>query len=379
MSQISAVFLYGIPEDAGTNIVRILESTTETGTYSIVASLKYLYGQKATEYTSADNTKWYKIQFFNSVSNVAGAISDPVYGGDYDKSKPFVAISTSFDGAGYATVAELMAESHLNSTDVSISDCMKALKTSRAFLDLVTNSQGVDKFIRYFDKDIARRKYNAYIELLKQCEIKLALSLIYKDLADDYVMQTVRKGLTSTNSISVGQTSLQQDDPNSLKLAEFLDTQSSRYSSMALSLVQTLLPTSIDLSYSENTKKMTPVEWTTFAGAFIGGSTQETLELETLVLTGNGLAMNGSYFTFTGKTPVDTVSSMSDAVLVVNGINYPIESFIDIDGTVRTIGSANTGFVVSLNGDPKIQWNYTTANGGFDLNDTDQIQFRYWA
>lgn len=379
MSQISAVFLYGIPEDNGTNVVRILESATENGNYTLVASLKYLYGQKASEYTSADSTKWYKIQFYNSTSNVAGAISDPVYGGDYDKSKPFVAISTSFDGSGYATVSELMAESHLNPTDVSIGDCQKALKTSRAYLDLVTSGQGIEKFTRYFDKDVSRRKYNAYIALMKECEIKFALSLIYKDLADDYVMKSVRDGLTGSSSISVGQTSLQQDDPTNLKLAEFLDTQASRYASAAASLIQTLLPTSIDLSYSENTKRYSPVEWTSFANAFIGGSNQETLELETVTLTGHGIAMNGAFYVFEGQTPVAAISSMSDAMLTVNGINYPIESFINLDGSTRALTTENTGFVINLSGSPSVKWNYTTANGGFDLNNTDIVQLKYWA
>jgi len=381
MATITAVFLYGIPDDKDTDVVRILESSTEAGTYTTVSSEAYVYGQKATEYDAADSTKWYKIQFYSSTTNVAGPISDPVYGGDYDKSKPFFAISTSFDGAGYATVAELMEQSKLGPQDVSSANCAKALKVSRAYLDLIMDSQGVNKYSRHFVMDDARRKYNAQLELIKQVEIKFALSMLYKDLADDKVMNVIRDPKTKFDSVSIGQTSLSQTESNELKFAEFLDTQSQRYNSQATALLQTLLPTSIPVSYGEVQTRMTPLEWTAFAGSYISKSA-ESLELITITLTGNGVAMNGAEYTFTGtgsKEPVSTTAAVSDAVFTVNGVVYPIESYVSSTGVTIPLGIANTGFVLSLSAGSKIQWNFTTANGGFDLTNSDEIVLKYWA
>lgn len=380
MATINAVFLYGIPEDRDTNAVRILESTSENGTYTIVEVQNYVYGQKASEYDAADSERWYKIQFLNSVAGETSPESDIVFGGDYDKSKPFFAISTSFDGAGYASVTELLSQSKLSLQDVTSANCARALKISRAFIDLVSESQSVGKFSKYFDLDTSRRKYNAYLEILKQCEINFALSILYKNLADDWVMKSVRDntGVTNFDSVSIGQTSLSQSDPTNLKVAEFLDTQSQRYGSQAASLLQTLVPTSIPISYSEVQKRVSPIEWTAFAGSYISHSADQ-LDLVTVLLTGHGVAMNGAAYTFTGASPVILTSTLNDAILTVNGVNYPIESYVGLTGTSVPIGSVNTGFVLSLYSGQTIRWNFTTANGGFDLTNTDIIQLQYWA
>jgi hypothetical protein len=381
MAIVKGILVHGIPENATYDLVKILESATETGTYTIVSTYNYSYGSRATEYSLLDTTKWYKIQFFVSTGG-SGAISDPVFGGDYDKAKPFVAVSTTFDGSGYASTSELYEKSNLTPADVTYSDSAKALKIARSYIDLITGDTGLRKFSYQFSSDVARRKYNATLELTKQAEINFALALIYKDLADDQIMRTVRLQEHKFDSVSIGQTSISPNESQkNLQIAEFFDAQSQRYSVQAQNYLNALKPTSVNMMWGQDrvfSKFINPTDIFNFSVGGSSGTNTESLDQYTIVLTGNGVAMNTTYVTIPGVKPLDTRATLEDSVLTVNGVTYDIDSYITSDTTV--IRSGTGGFSLDLQTEfGKIIWNNKLTNGGFNLDNTDVITLRYWA
>ena len=380
MAIVKGIFVHGIPDDTNADVLRILESTTENGTYSVVGSYEYTHGYRTVEHDTIDTLKWYKIEFYNTSDANLGARSDAIYGGDYDKSKPFVALSTTFDGAGYATASELYSTSHLTEEDVTVSEAQRKLKLARAFIDLVTETQDIDKFSRIYKSDIARRKYNAYMEVLKRGEIYYALALIYKDLADDAVMRNFRNQNSDFDAVSIGQTSVSLTDGNDLRMAEFFNIQANGYAQQALSIIQTLLPTSVPLFYGDGYVKQRfihPQDIYAYAGSTPATSDDATIEQVSEVLTGSGGSMNSTYIDLS-DTPAETASTLSDAVMVVNGVEYQLNTYFDSYNTEVTINAGTGGFGISFYGGAKIRWNHTAANGGFDLTDGDVISVRYW-
>jgi hypothetical protein len=377
MAIVNGVFIYGLPEDKDTNYLKVWECSTEVGTYTQATLLPYAYAARASEYDSLDTEKWYKIQFYNSSTALSGPLSDPVYGGDYDKAKPFVAISTSFDGAGYATLGELYEISKLTSTDVDNTNVRRAMKLSRAYIDILLDSASITRYSSMFCTDVARRKYNAQLEILKRAEIFYALALIYKNMADDEIVRKIREQKKKFQSISIGQTSLsQQESDSDISIAEFLDTQAQRYNVQANGLLQTIMPASVPVSYGASSfgrfRFVHPGDLYSWSGT-ISSSTGTGADFQTETLTGSGGSMNDTWYDITA-TLVDVSSILSDSYLIVNGVQYNLDSYILTTG-VET-GSGDSGF--SLDAAGKIRWNYTTANGGFDLTDSDVIQLKYW-
>jgi len=380
MSIEKGVFLHSIPESEDYDYIRIYQASSETGTYSLVATYTYVFGIRGTEHDNIDTAKWYKIQFYNSSEAIDGPLSDAVYGGDFDKAKPFAALTTSFDGAGFASITDLYNRSNLTSADVPSDDVRRALKVARAYIDLVTGEQNLYRFSKLYDKDTARRKYNAFLEIIKECEIYFGLNLIYRNLADDKVMEQVRDNETQLDNVSIGQTSLTEGAADyKIKIAQFLDNQSERYGAQANGLLETILPTTVDIQYSDKPLRTTgPLNWDVFSvstAAFGGGP---ELDLITEVLTGNGESMNDSWYNLS-DTPLSAETTVEDAYLSVNGVSYGVDDYIDLLGNTVSIGGGTTGFSFKFDVDPvQIKWNNTTANGGFDLNNVDVISVRYW-
>lgn len=380
MAIVKGVFVHSIPEDANADILRILESSTENGSYTVTGSYEYIHGYRTVEHNAIDTLKWYKIEFYNSSDGTVSARSDAIYGGDYDKSKPFVALSTTFDGAGFATASELYSFSHLTEEDVSVSEVQRKLKMSRSFIDLVTETQDIDKFSRIYTADIARRKYNAYLNIVKRAEISYALALIYRDLADDIVMRNFRNDHPDLDGVSIGQTSISLSESNDIQLAEYLESKSQSYGQQAISIIQSLLPTSIPLFYGDGMVRerfVHPQDIYAYAGQ-TPATSEATLEQVSESLTGFGSSMNGTWLDLS-DIPSETSSTLEDAVLTINGVEYPINQYIDSYGEEVTITAGNNGFSINFYGTtPQIRWNYTLANDGFNLVDSDIITVRYW-
>jgi len=375
MSIVTGTFLFGLPEDKDSDKVKIWESTTEGGTYTQAVMVDYTYAARAVEYVSLNTEKWYKIQLTNTATSVDSPISDAVYGGDYDNSKPFVAITTSFDGAGYATTTDLYESSNLTASDASLSDVRNSLRTANAFVDMVLGDTNLHRYSRVHSTDVARRKYNAQLEIIKKVEIDFALALLFKDMADDALMTMVRDQRKLYDNISIGQTSIAVDEAGTqLSIAEFLNTQSTRYNTQATALLASILPTSVSLIYNgEVQAKMTDLY--TFSGTMSGDS-GDSLTFLTEDLTGSGGSMNDVWLDLSA-TLLTTAGIIEDSYILVNGVQYSIDSWIDTLGV--THGSGTSGFSLDVQTSThKIRWNYTTANSGFDLTNPDEVFLKYW-
>jgi hypothetical protein len=245
MATVSATFTFGLPEDTDSDYIYIYSATTEDGSYSEVTNVAYDYGEYTYEYDNTDDATWYKIRFYNSTDDEWGPYSDPVYGGDFDKAAPFLAVSTTTDGAHYATVKDVYSYATLTAEDISSSEVSKALKRARAVVDLRTAELDVDR-LELWDTNIARKKYNATLRILKEAEINLALGNIYRTLADDLVMKMQRDEDQEEPSVSIGNTSL--SDTGAFRIStlvpQLLDM-ADRFSLVGSALLSSIQPRSI--------------------------------------------------------------------------------------------------------------------------------------
>lgn len=248
----NATFTFALPEDTDSNYLQLWSATTETGTYSQVGSdIAYSYGETTYEYTSLSTTTWYKIRFYNSTEGNYGPYSEPVYGGNWSTStNPFLSVSTTTDGANYATIQEVRDFSGLNSdmvTDDRVSQC---LRRARAIVDIKTSDMGIDRFAN-FASDIARKKYNASLRLVKEAEINYSLGMIYRGMIDDIIIS----GLNSTSlpaNISIGTTTLNLEssakNSNSYRQLEKLSVMYTQRATVLLSIIQ---PSTINVSWKD--------------------------------------------------------------------------------------------------------------------------------
>jgi hypothetical protein len=398
MATVSAVFTFALPEDTGTNELRIYQSLTETGTYALATTFNYTYGYRTQEYDSTDTTKWYKIQFYNSNDDEAGPMSDPVYGGDFGtRDTPFLALSSTFDGAAYASATEVYNLTMLTTTDIAVSEVQRILRSTRAYIDLRLSETGVEKYRKYWGVDVSRRKYNAQLRVIKDVEINLAASVIFRTLSDKQQMNVVRGLISGRSSVSIGATTIAGSDPG--VIAGTLTSLSIRYAQMAAALFNSIIPATIPLSYSDNYRKgplfMMPFE---AIGNIYSSITNigSTFVMYTADLTGLGDDMNGSYFSLDSNAvvegiasssviPLEAQSSIVDAELYVNGALYHLDDWVDHSDATQpgkggTTGGTN-GFSVDFSTDISyidIIWNNTTANGGFDLIEGDEVILKYW-
>lgn len=211
MTTQSATIAFSLPEDPNSDYLNIYSSSTETGSYSLVTTVSYEYGTTKHEFDSLNDTLWYKIRFYNSADNEYGPYSDAVYGGDFESAAPFLAVSTTTDGANYASATDVYRYSHLTAQDVSVSEVSRALKQARARIDYRTAEMGLSRF-DVFDSETARRKYNATLRLIKEAEINIALSVIYTNLSDDLIIRNMRGDTGSqAGTVSIGSTSVSGD------------------------------------------------------------------------------------------------------------------------------------------------------------------------
>jgi len=207
----SAILTFALPEDTGADRLEIYSSTTKDGTYSLATTVQYDYGIAEHELDTLDDTLWYRLRFTNSRDNESGPISEPVYGGTFNQAAPFLAISTTSDGAAYATSQDLYEYSGLQPVDVSPSKAAASLRRARAWIDFRVSEMGIDR-LEQFSTEVARRKYNASLRIIKEAEINIALGHLYTSLSDDLIIASMRGGQDSAaGSVSIGNTSVQGD------------------------------------------------------------------------------------------------------------------------------------------------------------------------
>jgi hypothetical protein len=246
----SAILTFALPEDVESNRLLIYSSPTRDGTYTLVANVQYDYGMAQHELDELDTGLWYRIQFLNTRDNEAGPISDPVYGGTFGAGAPFLAISSMFDGAAYATSEDLYQYAGLQPSDVSPSRASAALKRARAWIDWRTSEMGIDR-LEQFDTDVARRKFNASLRIIKEAEICLALSHLYTSMSDDLIVASMRGGEGSAaagGSVSIGNTSISGDAVGERSESIlYLSTLAARYADEGEKLLSSLDTNSVRL------------------------------------------------------------------------------------------------------------------------------------
>jgi hypothetical protein len=248
MATQSATFTFALPEDVDSDQLVILEATTKAGTYSTVATISYEYGTTVYEYDSLDDTRWYKVKFSNSTDSEDGPISDPVYGGDFANAAPFLAISTKYDGANYATIQDVYDYSSLTTSDVSTGRVSQALRRARAVIDLKTADLDLDRFTMTFNSDTSRKKYNATLRIVKEAEINIALGNVYRGISDDLVAMRLREALVGTDesgAVHIGQTSLSTASGLDPRHMAEMNALANRYLSIGAAMLNALQPPTI--------------------------------------------------------------------------------------------------------------------------------------
>ena len=258
----NATMTFSLPEDQDSDQIQIHVATTQAGAYSLIVTDDYEYGVTYYEYSALDDTLWYKIQFNNSSDSVAGPISEAVYGGTYSAASPFLAVSTTSDGANYATTQDVYDYSGLIAEDVVTSRISAALRRARAVIDFRTAEMELSRFDQ-FDTDTARRKYNATLRILKEAEINIALGNLYQNLSDDRIILNTREGAkSSSNAISIGDTSISGDDiADRTESIVFLATLSQRYFANGELLLSSLDANSIKLVGEDLTIRIPRFRW----------------------------------------------------------------------------------------------------------------------
>jgi hypothetical protein len=248
MATVNATFVFGLPEDIDTDQLLIYTSATETGTYTLDSTVPYVYGTSTYELADADDLTWYKIQFNNSITSKLGPLSEPVYGGNFDQTKPFLAVSTGSDGANYATQEDVYRYAGLTPQDVSRARVSQALRRARAIVDFRTAELNLERFTMTFDTDPARKKFNATMLIVREAEINIALGNVYRGMADDKIVESMTDPTKTKPSVSIGSTSIGEEaSSNDTEHATVLLEIANRYLAIGASMLASIQPTSVRL------------------------------------------------------------------------------------------------------------------------------------
>ena len=252
MATYSGYFFTGVPdEDKDSDKLLVYSSATKDGTYTLESTEDYAFPTKVTEY-SVDEDKWYKISYTNSDTGYTTPLSNYVPGSGILKSAPSLELTSTSDGASYATEIDVYARGNMTDNDIPKADVNYSLSVARAYIDMKLSTISINRYSAYRN-ETARRKFNALIKLLKDVEINYALGLVYRHMADDKVMENITAGNSTSASVTVGQTSVGGVvEADSITTAQFFDALSARYSLYADTLLSTLLPNYVPMRYSEN-------------------------------------------------------------------------------------------------------------------------------
>ena len=251
MATYSGYLLIGIPDNSNADQLLVASGLTSSGTFTLMSTLEYIYPTK-TQAFSIDESRWYKIAFKESATSWQTPYSDAIDGAQILKNVPQLAITSSYDGISYSTPQDVYDRANMTTADAALSDVSYAISVARAFIDIKMSTLSVNRY-NNFSSNVAQKKFNALLRLLKDVEINFALSLIYKNLADDAIMANVRAGTKTSTNVSVGQTSIGGiEGSDTTQTAAYLDSLSVRYGNYASSLLDTLTPNYVPLRYSEN-------------------------------------------------------------------------------------------------------------------------------
>ena len=248
MSLFSTAITFSLPENTGSNILELHESESQNGTYTLKVTTQYEYGITSFYAEGLNDSRYYKIRFYNNNDNVYSPFSDAVFGGTWIAAAPFLAVSSTSDGAHYATTQDVYEYANLTTEDIPTIRVSSALKRARAVIDFRTSEMDLERF-NDFDANTARRKYNATLRILKEAEINIALGNLYQNLSDDRIIENMRENSSAkVGNISIGGTSIGGDDLGDRNESIlFLATLSSRYFAQGEILLSSLDTNSVKL------------------------------------------------------------------------------------------------------------------------------------
>jgi len=248
MAIFNTTITFSLPDDPGATRLDLYESSSKDGSYSLKTTTLYEYGITSFYATELDDSKWYKIKFVNVSENTTGPFSEPVFAGTYVAAAPFLAVSSTTDGANYATVQDVYDYANLTPEDIVTTRVSSALRRARATIDFRTAEMDFQRFNDY-DSDTARRKYNASLRIIKEAEINIALGNLYQNLSDDRIIENMRLNSSAkVGSISIGDTTIGGDDlADRNESILFLATLSSRYFAQGEILLSSLDTNSVKL------------------------------------------------------------------------------------------------------------------------------------
>lgn len=232
-------FTFSLPQDQDADQIEIHEAINKDSNYSLFDTISYEYGN-TTVNVDVSTTRWYKLRFINTQNQTQEQFSEPVYGGNVVLGAPFLAVSTTTDGAHYATAQDVYDFANLTTQDASQNQVSSALRRARALIDYRTAEMDFDRF-DVFDDGVAKRKYNATLRILKEAELHIALGSLYQSLSDDLIMQARRDQEQLGQNVSIGGTSvsgspLQEQSDSIAFLAALSDNYYSRGEQLLASL-----------------------------------------------------------------------------------------------------------------------------------------------
>jgi hypothetical protein len=267
---IKAVLTFSLPEDKQSDIFTLYKASTEDGEYAEEAVLPYRYGETSKVIEDIDEAEWYKVQISNSVTDYTTPLSDPIFGGDFaTRTSPFLAISTTYDGANYASTSEVYAISGLTTDEVSVVETQKILRATRAYVDVRLDEIGMQSFRLRYNPDISRRKYNGHFRVVREVEIYLAISTIMNKLANESQLALARQDDSrledegSLVNISIGGTSLNISPDNIenriITRTAIFSELATKYAQSAMALFSSIMPNTLDVYYKRygNTRQGT--------------------------------------------------------------------------------------------------------------------------
>ena len=247
------VITISLPKDVEADRIDLQEAATSGGAYSSIDVRDY-DGEQTVEYLALiDDTMFYKIQFSELATGNVSPLSNFVAGSDFAKTLPFLAITDRFDGAGYATTAEVYTKTGLTTSYISDARMAELLKEARAYMDVWLNESTFEQWTRSFEGDVARRKYNQQLELQKQAEIAYAASKAYLHVGDENLVSMMENNETPFDLIRIGDLDIgQKNQAKSPDYQKAIQIISDRYYAQFRKYMFNMAAPTLPMEYNSN-------------------------------------------------------------------------------------------------------------------------------
>ena len=114
---------------------------------------------------------------------------------------------------------------------------------------MILAEQESERYTNLYTSDIARRKYNAELQIMKDSEIYETISQMFQYKADSSASSV--SDSSGSESISIGSTSIGNSNDAPRSSVEVLNKQAEDYHKRALKALSSIMPNGIPVSYNE--------------------------------------------------------------------------------------------------------------------------------